>query len=158
MDVHRPSIEESRRKGIHDEYVEGSIDALGELFSDQQFDYVIANDVIEHLTPQAGIEFLQELERIAKKRVVIFTPSGFVQQKAYDNNPWMEHLSGWDPAYFTNRGYKVYGVNGLKFFRGERRRIKYRPFFIFSTLSWLSQFFVYKKPDYAFAQFAILEK
>ena len=61
FDVHRPSIEESRKKGIHDEYIEGSINELSSIFLDNQFDYVIANDVIEHLTPEVGILFLDQL-------------------------------------------------------------------------------------------------
>lgn len=158
FDVHRPSIEESRKKGIHDEYIEGSINQLSSIFSDDQFDYVIANDVIEHLTPEAGILFLDQLERIARKRVVIFTPSGFVPQKAYDGNPWMEHLSGWDPEFFLSRGYVVHGVNGLKYLRGERRKIKYKPIIFFKFLAWVSQYIVYKHPKYAFAQFAVLTK
>lgn len=158
LDVHPPSIEASRSKGIHDRYVEGGFKDLATLFEDAEFDCVIANDVIEHLSEEDGYIFIRQLERIAKRRVIIFTPTGFVPQAPYMGNQWMAHISGWEPKFFARRGYRVRGVNGWKKLRGERKRILYKPANFFKVLSWISQYVTYWIPSQAFAQFAVLEK
>lgn len=78
------------------------------------------------------------------------TPNGFVPQKAYNNNPWQEHKSGWTSQEMIKRGYKVVGLRGLKYLRGEMSYLKYRPKLLFLLLSNLSQYFVRNKPEYAF--------
>ena len=35
------------------------------------------------------------MEKVARKKVIVFTPNGFVPQRPYDGNPFQEHLSGW---------------------------------------------------------------
>ena len=69
---------------------------------------------------------LDDLERLATRRVVIFTPNGFVPQHSHDGD-LQEHLSGWTAEEMRGRGYRVYGMFGPRFLRGEYHHIKYRP-------------------------------
>lgn len=70
---------------------------------DRDYDLVYALDVIEHLEKADGRRLLNELERVARRRVLIFTPNGFQPQE--DENPWNVHRSGWTPDDFRRRGY-----------------------------------------------------
>ena len=53
--------------------------------------------------------FIRELERIARKQVVITTPNGNFHLDAFDENPHQEHRSQWNPADLRRRGYSVTG-------------------------------------------------
>src|SRR5688500_9881031 len=46
VDAFEPSIEESRRKGIHNEYVKMNVLEIDKKFEPKSFDVVIATDVI----------------------------------------------------------------------------------------------------------------
>ena len=61
-----------------------------------------------------------------------------------------EHKSGWEVDEMKDLGFQVYGQGGLKYLRGERARIKYRPEFFWSRLSYISQKIVEKNPKYSF--------
>lgn len=150
VDAYKPSIEISKKKGIHKRYYISNALNLLERFKPKSFDCVFACEIIEHMPKKQGIELIRILEAIAKKKVVIMTPNGFVPQKAYNNNPWQEHKSGWTSQEMIKRGYKVVGLRGLKYLRGEMSYLKYRPKLLFLLLSNLSQYFVRNKPEYAF--------
>ncbi|MGK2859820.1 MAG: class I SAM-dependent methyltransferase [Thermoanaerobaculia bacterium] len=117
VDAFGPAIERARERGIHDEYI---LAALGELvLPDASFDAVIAIDVIEHFEKVESRRFVDRLERIARRKVVIFTPNGFLRQPPLDGNPWQEHKCGWEVSELRARGYRVEGVLGIKRLRGE---------------------------------------
>jgi len=69
---------------------------------------------------------LEAMEQLATKRVVIFTPNGFIPQQS-KNGDLQEHLSGWLPEEMRQRGYTVTGMHGPKGLRGEYASLKYRP-------------------------------
>jgi SAM-dependent methyltransferase len=150
VDAFLPSIERSKAQNIHNEYFNIGVLELDKQFENKSFDCVLASDLIEHLHKDDGFKLLELAEKIAKKRVVIFTPNGFLKQGEYDNNPWQVHLSGWEINEMEERGYKVIGINGHKFFRGEYAHIKYKPRFLWTLLSDLSQKFVRDSPKNAF--------
>ncbi len=114
VDVHAPAIEASKRRGIHNEYFEISIDDIDQHFADGSFDCVLASDVIEHVTKEQGLALIEKIERIAKYKVIIFTPRGFLPQDEQDGNPWQKHKSGWEVSEMERFGYHVTGINGLK--------------------------------------------
>ena len=78
-------------------------------FQDGSFDAVNALHIIEHLEKEEGVKFMAELERIARRKVIIATPVGFLKQGGYDNNDLQEHKSGWEPEEFEKMGYRVIG-------------------------------------------------
>lgn len=69
----------------------------------RSYDLVYALDVIEHLVTDDGVKMLVEMERIARRRVLIFTPNGFMKQDGV--NQWQTHRSGWVDRQFKSMGY-----------------------------------------------------
>jgi hypothetical protein len=127
MDLHRPWLDESRAKGIHDEYVEANILELGDRFEPGQFEVALACDVLEHLTPDDGARLLSLMETVASERVVLLTPNGFVPQGETWGNPLQVHRSGWTVEALRSRGFAVTGLNGVRWLRGERGEARIRP-------------------------------
>ena len=96
VDAYDGSIQKAREHETHDEFHVCDVLRLGGIFPDESIDGVVALDLIEHLEKKDGLALLDAIERIARKRVVIFTPNGFLPQGEYDNNPWQVHKSGWE--------------------------------------------------------------
>jgi ubiquinone/menaquinone biosynthesis C-methylase UbiE len=151
VDAHMPSIEKSKSQGIHNEYYNFNVLDIGEEFSDNSYECVVASDLIEHLTKEDGYRLIEMMERIASKRVIIFTPNGFLKQGEYDENPFQVHLSGWHPEEMKAKGYKVIGINGSKDLRGEYAEFKYKPKYLWQIISDISQQFVRNEPERAFS-------
>ena len=118
VDTHLPSIERSRIAGIHSDYVVANIREIGEIFPARSFDCVTPLEVIEHLSRAEGEKILEQCERIARVKVVVSTPNGFVLQPPTVDNPFQEHISGWTAEEFRGRGYEVIGTAGWKHLRG----------------------------------------
>jgi hypothetical protein len=151
VDLFEPAIERSRAAGIHDEYVVGDVRELAALFEPNSVDVVAAFDVIEHLTEPEGRRLLDDMERIARKRVVVFTPNGFLHQGEYAGNPWQVHSSGWPARKMRRLGYRVRGVHGLRWLRGEYSNLRFqRPLALWNLVSDLTQPVTYRVPDLAF--------
>ncbi len=155
VDIHEPSIKKSKKQKIHDDYKIGNVLKLSTFLKKKSFDAVLGLDIIEHLEKKEGILLLKQMESIAKKKVVILTPYGFTQQHPYDKNPYQIHKSGWYPSDFTKRGYKVYGMRGLRFIRGECATIKYKPWIFWGIVSSLSQYVTYFFPSISYQLIAI---
>ncbi len=72
----------------------------------KSFDYCIAFDLIEHLSAHEGHLLIYEMERIARKKIYIFTPNGFVEQHPRPDNPFDAHISGWKIKDFKAHGFQ----------------------------------------------------
>lgn len=155
VDAFEPSIEESKRRNIHREYHRMSVMDIASAFKPKSFDCVIALDVIEHQEKADGIRLMEMMEQIARKKVIIFTPNGFVPQGDRFSNPWQVHLSGWTTSEFKERGYDVSGINGWKPLRGEYAKVKYRPSFLWRFISDVTEIFVKHKPEKAYQLLAV---
>ncbi|HET8963234.1 MAG TPA: class I SAM-dependent methyltransferase [Chitinophagales bacterium] len=155
VDLFEKSIEESKSKGIHNDYVICNVLDIDKHFESNQFDIVVACDVIEHLEKVDGWRLMEKMESIAKHKVVFYTPNGFLDQGDRFNNPWQVHHSGWTADDFKNKGYKVIGINGVKSLRGEYAKVKYKPAFLWNFISDITELFVRNKPEKAFQLFAI---
>ena len=150
VDIFAPAIKESKSKKIHDEYILMDIRKLLTRIKPKSFDVVLASDVIEHFDKKDALYLLESFEKIARKKIIIFTPNGFVPQTNFDDNNAQEHKSGWDVDEMEKMGYAVFGIHGAKFLRGEFARMKYRPIYFSSIISDITQFITFKKPRYAF--------
>lgn len=53
---------------------------------------------------------ISEVERVAKKKVIITTPRYTEKQNAFNGNPYQEHMSFWTPAELMTLGYQVRGL------------------------------------------------
>lgn len=71
------AIDEMRTLGIFDNVVHGDVERLDELPIEQQFDVVIAGDIIEHLSnPGRMLDGIKQFCRL-DTRVIITTPNAF---------------------------------------------------------------------------------
>lgn len=139
VDVHKPSILKSKTKKIHDKYTVGNIQKLDKYFKPKSYDAVIALDVIEHFPKKDAYKLIRDMEKIAKKKVILLTPNGFYPQDGYDSNPYQVHKSGWNAKELEKKGYKLSGLRGLKFIRGDYATIKFKPWIIWGIISFISE-------------------
>lgn len=155
VDKHTPWLEESRARGIHDDYLETDVLNIDREFGADAFEVVLACDLLEHLSEAHGTELLEKMEEVASERVVVLTPNGYVRQEATWGNPYQIHRSGWKPEAFEERGYTVSGLNGLKVFRGERGQLRLRPARLWSGVSQTTQLLAWRRPEWAFHILAV---
>jgi len=134
-----PSFNEANRQNTHDRLVQCDVRELSQHFQPRQFDTCIALDVIEHLTKPDGMKLMADMEKIARKRVIFFTPSGFLEQHHASNDDLQEHLSGWEAAEMERLGYRVIGQLGPKSLRGEYHALKRRPAAFWGLVSVVGQ-------------------
>jgi 2-polyprenyl-3-methyl-5-hydroxy-6-metoxy-1,4-benzoquinol methylase len=150
VDCYEPCILQSRSLRIHDEYKIMNALEVGEYFKAKSFDCVLASNLIEHLSKKDGLKVILMMERIAKKKVIISTPNGFIAQDGYDVNPYEVHLSGWEVDEMEKMDFRVIGMNGWKLLRGEVAAIKWRPSAFWESVSLLTQMVTTNHPKYAF--------
>lgn len=153
VEIFKNYILESQQKNIHSDYIIADINKIQ--FNENSFDVVLILDVIEHLTKEDGILLLEKSARWAKKKVIVFTPNGYVLQKKYDSNILQEHLSGWSVDDLSNLGFKVKGVNGWIKLRGHKAIPRYKPMIFWVLISDLTQIITYHLPKIAFQLFAV---
>lgn len=156
-DGFQPSIDISRGKHLHDDYVNTDLLEIGSAFKADSFDVVIALDVIEHFTKEDGVKLLQKMETIASRKVIIFTPNGFLPQNEHSGNSLQRHLSGWSVQEMQQMGYEVIGINGWKPLFGEFALPRFRPAKLWALISRLTQPLVRNHPSHAFAMLCVKE-
>ncbi len=149
VDLFSPVIEHGKKNKIHDEYVLLNVMNIDQNFKDQSFDCVMAMDLIEHLTKEDGMIFLKKMERIARKRVILYTPNGFLKQDPCDGNPYQEHKSGWSAEEMRSYGYSVIGYGGLKSLRPQFEITK-KPIWFWTIVSRISYLYTRNRPELAF--------
>lgn len=135
IEGYEPAIEQARKLNTHDEIVQGDVRELTRYFLPGQFDACVGLDVIEHVTKEDGLKMMKAMETIAAKRVILFTPCGFLSQRHAANDDLQEHLSGWEPGEMTGYGYRVTGFLGPKKLRGEYHALKRRPRIFWAIVS-----------------------
>lgn len=148
IDIFKLAILRSKKALLHDDYVLAEINHL--CFRPESFEAVLALDVLEHLKKADGYRLIENMEKIARYAIVVFTPNGFVHQLEYDRNPYQIHLSGWTAIELRRIGFQVNGINGLKFLRKEKAELRFRPKILFSLFSDISQKLAYHFPNLAF--------
>lgn len=154
LDRHYPSLLHNRGQGNYAAHVQGDI--LDAPFGKGTFDAVVALDVLEHFTREQGLQMLALMKDMARKRVVVLTPNGFLPQPASEN-PWQLHRSGWTEEDFRGMGFAVHGIYGWKRLRGMYARLRCRPWLFWEGVSRLSQPFCRHHPERAFLICAVLD-
>jgi len=155
VELFDPYLEESKKKGIHNEYIKADVRKIE--FRPRSFDAAVALDLLEHLTKDEGAELLCKMESWAKKKVVVFTTNGYLLQGPCDGNYLQEHKSGWRVDELGELGYKVCGINGWKRLRGYHGSAKYAPAFLWARISDLTQKITRRWPSQAFQLLAVKE-
>lgn len=110
FDIFRPYVYECKSIRVYDELLVA--DVRHPPFRNKSVDVVYFTETIEHLKKEDGYKALKELERIARKAVLVTTPIGFhprVKEEIKDGNVYQLHRSGWFPSEFRALGYEVWG-------------------------------------------------
>lgn len=155
IDIHKKTVALSKKNKNHDKYTVGDIRNLSKIYKPKSFDACIAIDVIEHFERKQAIKLIKDMENIAREKVIILTPNGFYEQHDYDGNPYQEHKSGWNKKQLEKLGYRVYGLRGLSILRDEHAGIKYKPWFFWGVISFLSEIIFYPFADLSFDLYAV---
>ncbi len=128
VDLFHPDLNKGLQSGVYTHAIQSDILTFLESQKSGSFDVVLAISVIEHLPTEAGRRLALEMKRVAKHLAIVFTPNGFVYQAPTVENPFQEHLSGWDMRQLKQLGYDFAGgFNGLKVLRTTRGLVRLRP-------------------------------
>ena len=117
VDAHEPSL---AKVAASQKWCGGMPWVLAKVPS-QSVDVVICLDVIEHLRKGDSLITITQLERIARKGVILFTPSGFMPQPPLPDNPWMEHICGWEAHELDLLGYETAIWQDFDYGNGKRQ-------------------------------------
>lgn len=155
VDIFKPYVELHNRNGDYCACTEADI--LDMPFPENTFDAVVMCDVLEHLPADKvnKIDLLGQMQKCAIKKVIIFTPNGFVPNDEVDGDPYQAHVSAWEPEYYIKRGFKVRGATGLRWLFGKASLPKYHPYSVCSILGMLSQSIVYHRPEWAWHSYCV---
>jgi len=157
LDIYEPYIAESKKQSIHDEYLIG--DARSLPFKDNSFDCAVAIEVLEHFNKPDGLKMINEMERVARKKIILTTPNGFMETYAGPNdNPEERHLSGWNYNELKELKFRVYGLNGLKsLWTIEKGKavIRFKFLILPIMLVEISKYFTYRNPSLSFQLFFV---
>jgi hypothetical protein len=94
---------------------------------EDSFDFVLALDLIEHLSKEEGYTLLYEMDRISSFTTSLMTPNGFSWQPPSLNNKYNAHISKWTQSELKQLGWrKSRGQIGLKEFYGPYGLARYQ--------------------------------
>ncbi|MER3525105.1 MAG: SAM-dependent methyltransferase [Ignavibacteria bacterium] len=158
VDAYEPLLQEARRKHTHHEIHRVDARDIGRTFSPGEVDCCVALDLIEHLTKEDGLHLIADMERIASKKILLFTPNGFLPQHQHEDD-LQEHLSGWTSGEFERLGFRVLGMLGWKALCGEYHQHRVKPKILSGVLSALSHLcYTRHHPEHAAALVCIKAK
>jgi len=113
VDIWKPYLDRIKHKYIVVLLDLNSPDAM-KIFVDRSFDVVIALDSLEHIHESRVWSVVDHMERIAKKKVIIYTPRQFASNKENINdsflmgeNIYQQHYSFLAPDVLRSRGYTI---------------------------------------------------
>lgn len=114
VDIFDKSVKKATKSGVYKKAIRGDLIRVMEKMINkrQKFDVVFCSQVIEHITKSKGEKLLKLVDNLSKKRIVMGTPRGFMEQPEIflGDNPYQVHRSGWSEKEFKDKGYQVYGV------------------------------------------------
>ncbi len=141
VDIFEPSLARSIKDKIHQDHLLYDVCKIDKApgIAPKSFDIAISIDNIEHLTKEQGLKLISDMESIARKRVIIFTPNGFIDQGAKEENEYQTHHSGWTASEMKKLGFKVIGINGWKPLRRDGTQMRFRPRYFWEIVSGFTQ-------------------
>lgn len=143
VDIYKPALEQAGKNNTHGKFYLCSSKDISKKFKPKQFDCCVGLDLIEHLPKKEGFQLVKDMEILARKKIIIFTPNGFLpQQDKY--NPYQNHRSGWVVDEMINLGFKVIGMFGDKVLKGEGYGLRYKPKILWALVSELTQYLYVK--------------
>jgi len=97
-------------------------------FRSDSFDVAVATEVIECARKGEGFQFVEDLKRITKGRILLTNPArgrGVRDEKPSLGREYLHYLSAWDVEDFKKTSFNVRGV-GFRFLRLSSR-MRYIP-------------------------------
>jgi len=80
-------------------------------FPNESYDIVMALDVLEHLSLDLAMSVIDNMKRIARSKVIVYTPSVFHEQDTNSwgmgDNPYQQHKCFIEPKKLEEMGFKV---------------------------------------------------
>jgi len=111
LDIWKPYLDKLNRLKVYDDLMRVCLPYLP--FQEKSFDVTLASEVLEHLTHQDGLIFLNELDRVTRRRIIISTPLNLPQNRIVDGNPFNKHRSEWKPKELRRLGFEVKRIKRL---------------------------------------------
>jgi len=108
VDLDLEKLREAQKNKTHSALILADLRFLP--FRPKTFDTVFLIEVIEHLSKEDGEKLLRKVESIAKRRIIITTPNGFLPQEG----GLQKHKSGWCKKELEKLGFRVRGIDRLK--------------------------------------------
>lgn len=106
LDIFLPYLEQARLRFPRGNYILCDIRYLP--IRDKTFDTVLSMSVLEHLEREEGLKLITDLQRVARRQVIVWIPIGFMESlEAKDNNPAQVHRSGWTENDMISLGFIV---------------------------------------------------
>jgi len=160
LDIWRPYIDIHNKAGdYHNCWLADilTMPLLPEL--EKKYDAVVICDVLEHLPKDKVYEIglFGAIEKVARKKIILFTPNGFIENDLVDDDPYQAHVSSWCPEDYRAMGYKVVGSTGLRWLLGKGSLPEHQPYTLFQILALLAQPLVYRYPKIAWHSYALKE-
>lgn len=122
LEVHRPYLE-SRELGDAVPLNASALE-IERLFVPGAVDLVTLIDVLEHFDQAEALEVLRQVDVVARRRIVLFTPRGAFPQAGHDSfglggEEFQRHRSAWEPRDLARLGYRVAVLEGFHDSRNE---------------------------------------
>lgn len=127
VDLFKPYLDFLKERKLYNKYVLSDVRKMS--FQSRSFDVVLSSDLIEHLPKKDSWNLIENMERIAKRQVIVTTSLGYFFHQAVDGNTLQLHQSGFHPQEFEKRGYKTfkYGRKEILGTSGLVHTIKFDP-------------------------------
>lgn len=123
VDIWQDDLEKAKKAVMvttHREYfLEDIRDFVDKVYDEEKYDLIFLFDVLEHFKKKDAITLLKQVEKMCKKRILIFMPIGEHTLEANDGrvadegNKWQKHLSEWSVAEWQEMGYDVEYLQGF---------------------------------------------
>lgn len=126
FDIYEPALRQAVARGRRRRAVLSDVRHLPA--RNGAFDVVVSLDVVEHFPKSEALALIAELERVARRLVVLLTPNGFVPQPPGEDEPWQEHRCGFHVGELEALGYAVTGRGGPGALRGPYGSFRGGPF------------------------------
>ena len=83
-------------------------------FVDESYDVVICLDVLEHMKKDEALKAIDNMKRIARKKVIVYTPVRLEQSETQVSDSWgmgynqyQKHVDLIDPSLLRDLGFKI---------------------------------------------------
>jgi hypothetical protein len=122
LEVHRPYLESRELSDAVP--LNASALEIERLFVPGAVDLVTLIDVLEHFDQAEALEVLRQVEVVAQRRIVLFTPRGAFPHGGHDSfglggEEFQRHRSIWEPGDLARLGYRVAVLEGFHDSRNE---------------------------------------